>query len=209
MRTTHRGWNWALVIASAASAGCVGYDGGSDGASSKAQALGITEEEERRIRDALSQEALSAEQVERGQDQLRRLEWVREGDSVEFLSMKAIGGKRYTQRDGEGCLGDINCASLHCSQAGKCVPSAIFKANGAACVDHYECGSNFCDAARCAAPGWRKDGRMSGSDGETAVDCGGANSPYACALGDACKADSDCVTGACVGRQDHDGGRGF
>ena len=208
----------ALLVASASLAGCVGYDESADGASAHAQALGITAEEERRIREALLQRAQTIEEIEEDFDDVDAprteavdsLGWVRDGEAARTMSLADIGRKRRSARDGDPCIGDLNCESLHCSQAGRCVTSSVFKANGSGCTDHYECQSNRCNVGACvAATVQRFDGTYptawSATDGETsvaweetAIDCGGPVSPYACPLGDACKEDSDCLAGGCM-----------
>jgi hypothetical protein len=158
--------------------------------------LGVTQEEESRIRDLLGKQALSAEEIERTEAQIALRERLPEELSIRSLSEFS---KQRNLADGQLCAGDINCASRHCNQAGLCRPLSEYKANGLACDQGWECQSNRCSASLCtASKATDKNGVKDTLVGETGVDCGGATSPYACPVGDSCKTDDDCVAGSCV-----------
>lgn len=176
MTKTTRRWVWCVVVASGGLTGCVGYDGGSDGASAQAQSLGITEQEETRIRDALSQEAVSGEElvaIEEAEQRLSSIDALA-GDP-RALAIRRDGAARFTQADGEACLGDINCTSGHCDVSGVCAAIWEFFPPGVSCEENWECQSNRCDGGRCARDGaWRAPGASCSSDSHCKYGCSGA-----------------------------------
>jgi hypothetical protein len=82
-----------------------------------------------------------------------------------------------------------------------CEGSCATKCAGAPCVADDECASAKCENTKCTVPvGQTPDSPLATDgkkdNGETDVDCGGANAPK-CADGKACGADGDCTTGYC------------
>lgn len=218
-----REWVWAVVVASAALTGCVGYDGASDGASYQAQSLGLTQEEESRIREALSQKALTADEIAAMEKEIERTALPEEWKTQATVGDSAA--KVRSQPDWKSCTTDLNCSSLHCGQANACLPAALFSAQGTPATYAFECASNriesfvtsectrwtrpwYCPwckstcaesasrtVTRCA-PSLATDSNGVRDAGETDTDCGGS-SIYRCATGMACRATSDCGVGTC------------
>jgi hypothetical protein len=114
--------------------------------------------------------------------------------------------------NGEGCVKDSDCQSLHCDQ-GTCVPAACTDgvlngressidcggdcqpcAAGKTCNDHPDCSSHICVEQVCTAYSC-SDTVLNGD--ESAVDCGGANCP-GCGELSACRDGNDCESDACL-----------
>lgn len=197
----------AIAIGVVPLAGCVGYDDAADTASSQARALGLTREEESRIRGALDQQALTAEEIARTERELERdlpTDW-------KAQSLSDVAKARRSVADWGTCIGDINCVSGHCSQANVCVPSSEFKSFNEPCAYSWECASSVCGdvttasrsgrgfvtSRRCLTPR-ASDSNGIKDSGETGIDCGGTASPFACPVDSACTTDDDCVAGYCI-----------
>ncbi len=188
-----------MAAASLALAGCVGYDGGSDNASMQARSLGLTADEEETIRAALAQRALTADEIAKLERDLG------DGNGLpgEWRTQSALTNAARAFKgvaDYGSCAGDINCSSLHCSQVNICIPERTLKSAGASASFAFDCRSSRLDPSsdtkKCAAI--RTVDRNGAKDqGETDVDCGGPNSPYACPVGASCSGDEDCVVGSC------------
>ena len=178
--------------------GCVGYDGSADGASSHAQGLGVTSAEESSILGALAQKPMTTEELDKIGASLDKAGLPTEWRTVVLQTQATGRGKA----DGVPCSGDINCNSLHCDQVGVCRRATDFKARGTSCSQGWECASNRCTISSsgtgsCDALPADFDATTNG--GETDKDCGGPLSPYACALGEVCQTNDDCVAGICGG----------
>jgi hypothetical protein len=102
--------------------------------------------------------------------------------------------------DGATCTADTQCSSTKCNK-GSCAASAGKKCGvglanicniGDTCGVDADCSTDYC-SGKCAAPSAdvHTDGRRDG--GETGVDCGGAPPSPACAAGQGCKTNDDCV----------------
>ncbi len=203
----------ALSVASGVLAGCVGYDGGSDGASLHAQSLGLTVDEESSIRGALAQQALSAEEI-------ARLEKDLDGESglpTEWKTQSSVTSsatKFKSQGVYEACTSDINCQSLHCAQANVCLPAWRFKEAGERAFYAFECRTSRVRTERVCAARYiwgackryeniqvcdatvQTDADGVKNAGETDVDCGGS-SLYRCPVGRSCSRSDDCAIGVC------------
>ena len=210
---------FAALVLGASTLGCVGYDDGADAASFHAASLGVTAEEENAIRGVLALPALNAEEIalterlvsgraitaNRVDAMTAELEkWERMPEDQRTMVLSQFGRSRGSV-DGSSCVGDINCGSKHCGQAGICLELATFKPDiqsprdqrKSACAANWECRSSRCELGFCMPP------RATDADGvrnvsETDVDCGGPVSPYACPLGGKCQEDDDCVAGYCL-----------
>jgi hypothetical protein len=86
--------------------------------------------------------------------------------------------------DGNQCTTDVCTAG---------VPSHPNRSLGAACNQN---GGTLCDGAGACVPASCHDGLQNGN--ETGTDCGGGTCP-ACAAGQSCSVNSDCLTGVCSG----------
>lgn len=126
--------------------------------------------------------------------------------------------------EGASCAANADCSTGVCSEAG-CAPGVARCCKPASCDDGIangtepvvDCGDERCgpcpDASPCTAdaqcasqscqqgrcqPRPCADGMLGGS--ETDIDCGGNDAECArCGAGDACAADSDCVSADCSG----------
>ncbi len=215
--------------------GCVGYDGASDGASSHAQALGMTSAEESSILGALAQKPMTTEEIAAMTAEIERGERGFDGEWRTQASLTDSASKYKTQVEYASCASDINCTSLHCSQANFCLPSSNFLANDQAAKYPFECKSsriknkqvrvcakwNLRGArANCVTWTWKEtnstvcaaseldDNDNRKGPGETDVDCGGA-SIYTCPSGYSCNITNDCAVGSCnavTGKCDAGGG---
>lgn len=186
----------AALTAVQSLAGCVGYDGSADGVSAPAQVLGVTEREEAAIREALGRAPMDAKEFVGHEDSLdSSVGKLMEANEIGFRDLQDFAAKRKAQEIGGSCAGDINCKSLHCNQAGKCVDLANFKDDGVSCTTSFECKGNVCTNGRCLTAS--SDSNNSQDRQETDVDCGGPNSAYSCPLNAKCAEDDDCVVGRC------------
>ncbi len=131
----------------------------------------------------------------------------RDGDEIGV----DCGGSCGTGCTGATCTTDAECASAKCN-AGSCAAKAGKPcgvgvggqcADGQSCELDADCTSGLCQDAKCSVPKspdgtpippGPNDGKK--NNGETDVDCGGANAPQ-CDDGKACDADTDCKTGWC------------
>jgi hypothetical protein len=128
---------------------------------------------------------------------------IKDGDEIGV----DCGGSCTTLCTGAGCTTDDQCASAKCTN-GACAAKAGKPCgvgtkvplcdNGQPCELDKDCKSLTCNGAVCAltpeSPPGPADGKK--NNGETDVDCGGANAPK-CVDGKACLADADCATGYC------------
>ena len=117
------------------------------------------------------------------------------------------GGSCAALCTGAGCTTNEECASGKC-ESGACAAKAGKPCgvgttvaqcdNGQPCELDKDCKSLTCSGATCAltadSPPGPADGKK--NNGETDVDCGGANAPK-CVDGKACDADADCATSYC------------
>jgi hypothetical protein len=104
--------------------------------------------------------------------------------------------------DGSACRSNLQCQSKNCSND---VCSPVCGAVGASCDSSSACCSGFCQLEQVYSPNWRTcqapqpDGAYCQGDNECVSHscvnyvCGGVTCK---ALGDSCKADSDCCSGS-------------
>lgn len=119
----------------------------------------------------------------------------------------AARGTGRRKSNGLQCAGDINCLSTHCDQSGICVPMSDRRNLSMRCDSDWQCKTHRCAPISAAPSGVTAnqcidakpaDKNNALDSGETDVDCGGPTSPFACAIGEKCATDDDCVAGACL-----------
>lgn len=105
-------------------------------------------------------------------------------NACDFITSTCVANKCLDQRK-DGSETDIDCGGGTCAAC----------ANGKACIANSDCSSNACDAnSNTCVTSQCIDHHKDGA--ETGVDCGGG-ACLACANGQGCSINSDCVSNAC------------